>query len=95
MSLNYLLDEHVDPALASGLRQRDPSILVWCIGDPGAPQRNTSDPVILDWCELHNFILVTNNRRTIPIHLSAHVGAGRHVPGIFMLNPNLGMRATI
>ena len=30
-------------------------------------------------------MLVTANRRTIPEHVQAHSGSGRHVPGILLL----------
>ena len=31
----------------------------------------------------------------MPVHLTDHIHAGRHVPGIFILNPNLGLGQTI
>jgi len=61
MSLRYLLDEHVDRAVAVGLRNRATDLVVWRIGDPGGPPRGTQDPEVLTWCEAHAFILVTNN----------------------------------
>jgi hypothetical protein len=36
-------------------------------------------------------MLVTNNRRTMPRHLADHLAAGRHVPGIVMLDDDLGI----
>jgi hypothetical protein len=89
----YLLDEHVDPALRTQLIRREPDLTVWIIGDPGAPPRGTLDPEILLWCEAHQFVLVTNNRQSIPVHLRDHLAAGHHVPGIFVLNPNVTMGA--
>ena len=65
------------------------------MGDPGAPERGTPDPDILVWCEAHNFILVTNNRASMPIHPRAHLDAGRHLPGIFILNPAMSLGETI
>jgi hypothetical protein len=88
--IRYLLDENVDPRLRSGILGRDSSLTVWTIGDPGAPDRTTLDPAILCWCEDNSFILVTNNRRSMPRHLQEHLAAGRHVPGIFLLGPNMG-----
>jgi len=89
--LRYLLDAHVERALAVGLRQREHSVVVWRLGDPGAPPRDAPDPVLLEWCERHDFVLVTNNRSTMPGHLAEHLRRGGHVPGIFMLNPRLGL----
>jgi hypothetical protein len=64
------------------------------VGDPGAPPRHAADPAILAWCEARRAILVTNNRRSVPAHLRDHVGAGRSIPGIFVLSPHLGIGAT-
>ena len=93
--IKYLLDEHVTPALRTGLKTRWPEIEVWCIGDPGAPSRSTLDPDILFWCEHNQFILVTNNRASMPVHLTEHLAAGHHVPGIFVLSERLTMKETI
>jgi hypothetical protein len=68
------------------LHQEWPEIEVWMVGDPGAPERGTPDAEILLWCEVKGFCLVTNNRASMPVHLAEHLAAGRHVPGIFILN---------
>lgn len=91
MSLKYLLDENVDRVYQTQLLQREPSLVVWAVGDPGAPARSTLDPEIICWCEAYNFVLVTNNRTSMPPHLTDHIAQGRHVPGIFILNPNLSI----
>lgn len=92
---NLLLDEHVPRLYQTELGRRDPDILVWLVGDPEAPPRGTSDSAILRWCETTGFVLVTNNRRTMPRHLADHLAAGQHVPGIVMLNTELGVGRTI
>ncbi len=92
---NLLLDEHVPRLYQAELRRRDSDILVWLVGDPEAPSRGTSDPAILRWCEATGFVLVTNNRRTMPRHLTDHLAVGQHVPGIVMLSNDLGVGRTI
>jgi hypothetical protein len=47
---------------------------------------------ILRWCETNNFVLVTNNRKTMAGELTKHVAQGGHVPGIFMVNPGANVR---
>ncbi len=86
MTLRYLLDEHIPRALIGAVRQRDPGLVVWRIGQPGCPAIETPDPELLRWCEEHDFILVTNNRATMAAHLAAHLAEGRHVPGVFVVN---------
>lgn len=85
--VRFLLDEHVNRAIQRQLRRRDILIHVLAIGDPGAPSSGASDPDILAWIEENGYILITENRRTIPRHLSDHLAAGRHVPGVFWLRP--------
>ncbi|MCI0523631.1 MAG: DUF5615 family PIN-like protein [Acidobacteria bacterium] len=92
--IKYLLDEHVNPRLRKALKRSAPDIVVWRVGDPGAPQLSAPDPEILLWCEERGFSLVTNNRESMPVHLQKHLAEGRHVPGIFTLNPNLTIGET-
>ena len=93
--IRYLLDENVNPAFRTALLQYDSTMIVWKIGDPGVPPTGTKDPEILDWCEDNQFILVTNNRKSMPEHLTDHLTKGRHIPGIFELNPNMSLGETI
>ena len=61
------------------------------VGDKGAPPKSTPDPEILVWCEQNQFSLITNNRESMPQHLSDHLTAGHHVPGIFTINLEVPM----
>lgn len=89
--MRYLLDEHIHPAYRAQLLRAVPDLEVWMIGDPGAPARGTLDPEILVWCEDNGFLLVTNNRKSMPGHLHDHLALGRHIPGILVINPALTM----
>lgn len=95
ISLKYLLDENVDPLFCLQMSQQESDVVVWMVGDPGAPRRGTLDPEILIWCEEQEFVLVTNNRHSMPIHLADHLAMNRHVPGIFILNPKMTIGETI
>jgi hypothetical protein len=87
MKIKYLLDENLPPLYQVQLLRLQPDLTVWIVGEPGLPPRGTKDPDILFWCELNNFILVTNNRSSMPVHLSEHLVQGRHIPGIFVIRP--------
>lgn len=87
-TVRYLLDENVDPLFRKALLRHEPEMVVWKIGDPDAPPKGTLDPEILVWCQKNGFILVTNNRKSMPVHLQAHLAAEQHVPGIFVFTPN-------
>jgi hypothetical protein len=89
------MDENVDPIYAVQLRRRRANLVVWAVGEPNTPSKSTLDPEILLWCEAYNFILVTNNRTSMPVHLAEHIAQNHHVPGIFILNPELSVGETI
>ncbi len=93
--IRYLMDENVAPVYQIQLFRQEPDLIVLAVGDEGTPPKGTLDPEILIWCEDRGFILVTNNRTSMPPHLTDHINQGRHVPGIFILNPNMGIGETI
>ncbi len=65
------------------------------VGESGVPLKRTTDPDILDWCERNDFVLITNNRRTMLRYLADHLAAGRHISGIVMLDEDLGIGGNI
>ena len=93
--IRFLLDENVDPLYRQELTRYEPTMIVWRVGDIGTPPGRTPDPEILAWCERHAFILITNNRKSMPSHLENHLAQGRHAPGIFVLNAEMGIGETI
>lgn len=95
MKPRFLLDEHVNLAIQRQLRRLDLQIEILAVGDPEAPPAGTSDPALLRWIEEHGYILVTENRSTIPVHLEEHLNAGRHFPGIFWVRPRTGIGVLI
>jgi len=95
MQIKYLIDENLDLIYQIQLRRKEPNIVVWAIGDPNTPPKGTLDPEILLWCERYGFILVTNNRSSMPAHLIEHLAQRRHIPGIFQLNPSMSVGETI
>lgn len=91
----FLIDENITPEYRTQLLRHEPSITVLAVGDEGAPPKSTSDPEILVWCEQNQFNLITNNRDSMPQHLSDHLSAGYHVPGIFTIKRRVPMRLII
>jgi len=89
------MDENVDPIDIMSIRRKKSDLLVMAVGEPNTPAKSTLDPEILIWCEAYNFILVTNNRHSMPVHLAENISQKRHVPGIFILNPEMTIGETI
>jgi hypothetical protein len=91
MPIRYLLDEHISPIYRKQLLRREPGLIVYMISDPGAPLKGTLDPEILRWCEDNGFVLVTNNRKSMPRHLEDHLTSGGHVPGILVIDMDMSI----
>ena len=92
--INFLLDENVNPRLQRAVRSHPNPPTVRRVGRLEAPPRGTLDPEILLWCEANDFVLVTKNRASMPVHLREHLQAGRHVPGILILSNKLALGET-
>ena len=91
----FLLDENLPPRLQQAVKRRAAEMVVRRVGAPDAPPFQADDPSILSWCDEHYFILVTNNRRSMPVHLRAHLDAGQHVPGILVALDTLPLRQIV
>lgn len=91
MKPRFLLDEHVNPAIQRQLHRLNPALEVLVIGQLDAPAKGMSDPDLLIWLEENSYILVTENRSTIPVHLANHFAQERHIPGIFWVRPNVNI----
>ncbi len=89
------MDENVDPIYTKQLRRVCPNLFIMAVGDITAPPRGTLDPEILLWCEANNYILVTNNRKSMPVHLADYLTLDHHIPGIFILSPKLSIGENI
>jgi hypothetical protein len=94
-TIRFLLDENLDVVYHTELMRREPDLVVWRIGSFGAPPKGTGDSDILSWCERNGFVLVTNNRRSMPVHLQRHLEQGSHEPGILILNADMSIGDTI
>ncbi|MEA3349609.1 MAG: DUF5615 family PIN-like protein [Chloroflexota bacterium] len=84
-SPRFLLDEHIPHSVRDQLLRLDDRLDILVIGHPLAPKKGTLDDEILTWIEETGYILVTSNRRTIPIHVRDHFEVGGHIPGIILL----------
>ena len=93
--VRYLFDEHMPAALRLQLLRHAPDLVVWMLGDPGAPHYGTLDPDILLWCEANGFLFVTRNRKSMSVHLQDHLAIGHHVPGIFVVPPQITLGSII
>lgn len=89
MSIRLLLDENLSPRLKTALLLRFPEMDVLRVGDEGTPPYGTSDPDILLYTEQAQRLLVTDNRTSMPGHITHHLTAGRHHWGVLYISPRL------
>lgn len=94
-TVGFLMDENLSPEIATQLQRHAPEIPLYAVGEVSAPPYGTPDPEILQWIEANNCWLVTNNRKSMPHHLSSHLDAGRHIPGILLTPRPLDIGALI
>ncbi|HSZ59645.1 MAG TPA: DUF5615 family PIN-like protein [Tepidisphaeraceae bacterium] len=94
MPLAYLLDENQRGPLWRYVQRHnlkgDFPVDAIRVGDAPDLPLSSDDRAVLLWAEKANRILVTQDRRTLATHLSAHLAEGRVSPGIFQIRgPNL------
>ena len=85
--LRLLLDEHISPAVAAGLRRRKPSMTVCGLVDwEGGGFLGQDDAACLRHAAAHRWTLVTYDRRTIPPLLKSWAEAGQHHGGVIFVD---------
>jgi Domain of unknown function (DUF5615) len=82
VKVRFLLDENESPRLKAGLLRLNPTIDVLRVGDPGAPDLETSDSDILRYLEVAQRLLVSSNRKTMPAHVEAQLAGGGRFWGL-------------
>jgi hypothetical protein len=58
------------------------------VGDVADLPLGSSDGRILKWAEREARILLSEDKRTLPVHLATHLRSGRSSPGIFLIHPS-------
>jgi len=96
MALAYLLDENQRGILWRALQRhnaRAPDPLdITRVGDPPDLRLGSNDQEVLFWAEANERILVSRDQKTLLAHLTDHLAAGRHSPGVFVLRRRARIR---
>jgi hypothetical protein len=99
MALRFLLDEQMRGARWLAIHHHNAAGIdvldALCVGDAPAPPRGTSDPDLLFWAEQQGSVLVSRDRKTMPGYFIAHLQAGHHSPGLFLLRAGCAIRQLI
>jgi hypothetical protein len=88
--LRFLLDEHLRGPLWLAIQRHNVRgglpIDVARVGDEPDLPLGSDDPTILLWAEREGRILVTEDVHTMPGHLTGHLQARHHSPGVFVVS---------
>jgi hypothetical protein len=85
--LRLLLDEHISPRVADGLRRRNPSAVVYALADwEHGNFLGEDDNACLMEAARQRLTLVTYDRRTIPPLLKAWAESGRIHGGVIFVD---------
>jgi hypothetical protein len=100
MALSYVLDEHLRRgALWQAIQRHNAAgiflIDVVQVGDPVDLPLGSTDPVILLWAEKEGRVVLTRDYKTMLGHLAAHLQAGHHCAGLFIIRPKAILRQTV
>lgn len=89
MPLRFLLDEHFRGLFFRHIQRanarRELKVDAVRVGDPPDLPLGTPDGELFAWAERENRILVSLDGNTLPVHLAAHLAAGRHSPGVMLV----------
>jgi hypothetical protein len=85
--LKLLLDEHISPAVAAGVRRRSPRMIVHALAEwRGGEMIGQDDETILTAAAKERLTLVTYDRRTIPPLLKVWAEEGRRYGGVIFVD---------
>jgi hypothetical protein len=85
--LRLLLDEHISPRVAEGLRRRAPSLVVHAMANwEGGNFLGQDDNACLMEAAHQRLTLVTYDRRTIPLLLKTWAESGRTHGGVIFVD---------
>jgi hypothetical protein len=87
--LRFVLDEHMRGRLWRAIQNHNAKgglpLDVTQIGNPPDLPRGTLDPDLLTWAERYDRLVISHDRSTMFGHLTDHLAAGRHSPGVVLL----------
>jgi hypothetical protein len=91
--LRLLADENFNGHIVRGLFRRRPELELVRVQDVGLAEAD--DPTILEWSAVHNRILLTHDRATVPDFAYERLGSGQLMPGVFIVNDRLSLQQAI
>lgn len=86
MSIRFLADADLDNAIVQGVRRREPSIDFKSANDAGL--EGLPDEKVLEIAAGEGRVLVSHDKRTMPVHFVARIRSGQRSPGVLLALPS-------
>ena len=94
--IKLLLDEHISPAVAKGIRRRNPGLMVKTVAEFGnGAFLGPNDSICLKAAATQTLTLVTYDLRTITPLLKAWIEEGSHHAGVVFVDDKTIAQANI
>ena len=87
--MKLLLDEHIDPAIARGLRRLIPDINLLSVQE--ADLRGLDDASILYYASREQRVVVSMDRRTMSHEAIQRIEASEPMPGLILIRPRTSL----
>lgn len=96
----FLIDECTPKQVVQAIRDWNAAnphetLDVVVVGEPPDLPNSSPDPDILIWAERDGRIVLTVDYSTMPVHLTDHLAAGRHSPGVLCVRRGSSMDSVI
>jgi hypothetical protein len=86
VTIRFLADANLDYASVQGVRRREPAIDFKSANNAGL--EGLPDDDVLDVAAGDGRVLVSHDKRTMPLHFAARVRAGLRSPGVLLAMPS-------
>jgi hypothetical protein len=83
VTVRFLADENLRGGILQGLQSREPAIDILDVKTGGL--RGTKDPSLLEIAAKEDRVLVTHDRKTMPLHVRERRAEGKPIPGVFIV----------
>lgn len=90
---SFLVDQNFNEHIIDGLTRRDAKLKFTYVREVGLNE--APDPEILEWAAERGLVLLTHDRKTIPLFAHVRVAAGLPMPGVFLVSDDLPIRQAI
>jgi hypothetical protein len=91
--LRLLIDQDLDQDILRALIRRIPQLDAVTAFEIGMSE--ASDPQLLVWAAQESRVIVTHDRRTMPLHAADLMAEGKHIAGLFVVPRRLSLHQVI